>query len=468
MPDNIIENSDSRSLARSVRSVRISRNLLYFITFIVFTVLIAAVFPFIELKLQILLILLPIVILVVLGILLNPYLGICLFFLYDYSRIDYFFPVISSLRLAIILEVVTLLSWVIHLISTRKQLVWDKFNWSYIGFLAVIASTIFTAWNNRLAYDTFQSMAIYFMIFFISINVIDSLKRLNKLIWLLFIIHVFFAIKGIIGGGKAGGAFLGDENDFALAMNMMIPFAFFMFLDARTRIKRFLLLLILVILTLAVISSLSRGGWVGLMATILFCVIISRKIFVSLFIMLLLTGVIISFAPQKYWAEVETITDTHEATAASRINYWKAALRMFRDYPITGVGASNGGVRMPEYYRGPAESVTQWGRAFHGTLPQIIAELGSLGLIFYILMIYSAIKYLNRLSHRKKDDPDDNTAVFASSIMVSIISYLTSATFLSTAYYPLLWTLYALTIALVTITETNTKTLEITSINATA
>ena len=39
-------------------------------------------------------------------------------------------------------------------------------------------------------------------------------------------------------GRIAYGAFLGDENDFALAMNLMIPFAFFMFMGARNKLKK--------------------------------------------------------------------------------------------------------------------------------------------------------------------------------------------------------------------------------------
>ena len=173
--------------------------------------------------------------------------------------------------------------------------------------------------------------------------------------------------------------------------------------------------------------------------------------------MLVLTGAIISFAPQKYWSEVETITDTHEETAASRINYWKAALRMFRDYPITGVGASNGGIHMPMYLPGVKNSITEWGRAFHGTLPQVLAELGSLGFIFYILMLITAIKYLNRLTKRKSDTPNDNVWVLSNSIMIGIISYITTATFLSTAYYPQLWTLYTLTMALMAVTNIHSQ-----------
>jgi len=453
MIDETTKSGLSESLRPSLQNLRMDRKRLLFIVFVTLTVMLAVAFPFIDFKLQIVLILLPITLVVVISILLNPFMGVCLFFLFDYARIDYFFPFIRPLRLAIILEIVTLLSWIFCLIKTRKRLVWHKFNWIYIAFLGVIASTVITAWNNRLAYNIFIDMAIYFMIYLIATNVAVSLKRLNGLIWLLFIIHFFFAVKGIIGGGKAGGAFLGDENDFALAMNMMIPFAFFLFLGAKNKIKKFGILLILITLTLAVISSMSRGGWVGLMVTIIFCVIRSKKVFVSLFMTAVLAVAIVSFAPQKYWAEVQTITDTREATAASRINYWKAAVRMFRDYPITGVGANNGGIRMPAYLTGE-NVVTQWGRAFHGTLPQVLAELGSLGLICYLLMIFYAIKYLNIVSRRKSKDPDDNAAFLANAIMVSIISYLATATFLSTPYYPHLWTLYTLTMILVIVTKT--------------
>ncbi len=446
----------SESLRPSPQDLKINRKQLLFVAFTVVAIVLAVAIPFLDFKLQILLILGPIALLVVISVLLNPYIGIYLFFLAEYIRPDYYIPALRSLRIFILIEVVTLLSWIFHMIKTRKRLIWPKFNWIYLAFLGVIATTVLTAWNNRMAYDTFQSMSINFMIYLIAINVVDSLKRMNSLIWALFIVHFSFAIKGIISGGMAGAALMGDENDFALAMNMMIPFAFFMFLGVKNIFKKFGILVIMVTLALAVISSMSRGGWVGLTVTIIFCVIKSKKVFVSLLITAVLTVAIISFAPSKYWDEVKTISDTREATAASRISYWKAAVQMFLDYPITGVGASNGGIRMPDYYKGAGDRATTWGRAFHGTLPQILAELGSLGIICYLLMLFYAFKYLHKLSLRKSDDPDDNTAVLANAIMVSIISYLTTATFLSTAYAPQIWTLYTFTMILVTVTEANT------------
>ena len=241
----------SKFVRPSPQDLRINSRQLLFIAFVIAILLLAAIFPFINFKLQMLLILAPITLLVVVAILRNPYIGVCLFFLIEYTRPDYFIPAIRPLRIFILVELVTLISWIIHMIRTRKRLIWPEFNWIFVAFLGIIASTVITAMNNRLAYDIFQSMLVYFMMYVIAINVVDSPKRLNRLIWALFIVHFYFAVKGIIGGGMAGGAFMGDENDFALAMNMMIPFAFFMFLGAKNKINKFGILLILITLTLA-------------------------------------------------------------------------------------------------------------------------------------------------------------------------------------------------------------------------
>jgi O-antigen ligase len=120
---------------------------------------------------------------------------------------------------------------------------------------------------------------------------------------------------------------------------------------------------------------------------------------------------------------------------------------MYIDNPIVGVGAGNGGVRMPEYVSGYDNPWTQWGRTFHGTIPQVMAELGTLGLVFYLLMIYRAFKYLRKVQKKYVGGSDFSLAI-ANAIMGSIVGYIVTATFLSTTYYPQLWTFYTLTLIL--------------------
>jgi len=132
----------------------------------------------------------------------------------------------------------------------------------------------------------------------------------------------------------------------------------------------------MLMLVLGVVSSLCRGGWVGLVAVLGYCMIKSRRIMMSLGVIAIIAVAVINFAPAKYWDEVKSISKTNEGTAESRLNYWMAGGRMFLDYPVTGVGAMNGGIRMPEYVTNMGPAHQQWGRTFHGILPQLIAELG--------------------------------------------------------------------------------------------
>jgi probable O-glycosylation ligase (exosortase A-associated) len=426
---------------------------LLFAAFALLCVIVGLRLPFLDYKIQVAIILVPLAALIGFYIIRYPFFGVCLFYLYDYSRPEAFFPGMRPLRMGMILELVTLTSWILHLIKTRKRIQWPTFNWMFLAYVGIIASTVITAINNRKAYDVFQSTAVYFILYLIAINVVDSLKRLNKLIWILFSIHVLFAFKGIKGHGIAGGAIMGDENDFALAMNMMIPFAFFMFFNFRQNIKKFGALAVMLVLTVAVVVSLSRGGWVGLMVALTYCIIKSRKIAISLAITAVLVVGIIVFAPPHYWSEVESITNPHEATAADRLHLWRAAFGMFVDYPINGVGANNVGVHMQDYIVTDVDSATQWGRAVHSTYFQILAELGSLGLICYLLMLYTSFKNLRWVQKHHVDDPSDNSVVLANAIMGSILSYLACATFLSTAYYPQITTLFTITMILTLVTR---------------
>ena len=431
---------------------------LYILIIMVFSVLLSGL-PF---KFQLTLIMLIPAFLIVVLILKDPLYGVFLFFIYDYFRPYDFIPALRPLRLSMVVELLTLVSWLLYLKQTGKGLKWHKFGYLYLGFLAVVGVTIVTAHNNRWAFNTFQALGTYFIIFLITINRLDSIKKLNSLIWILLLIFGYYSVKGIFNfavvgyvsagertSGVVGGSFLSDENDFALALDFMIPFAYFIFMESSRGIKKLICLGILLLMILGVIASASRGGLVGLAALIVYCILMSKHKLVGFGITGFLIIAAITFAPPGFFNTVSSITDTHEATAQTRIWYWEAGVRMFLDYPIVGVGAGNGPGRMPEYVRGFKDAKTQWGRTFHGTLPQVIAETGGLGLLFYMGMFFSAVSQLWKLL--KKDFGEDTglTKPLIKATLGSLIAYIVAATFLSTAYYPELWTLYIFTLILI-------------------
>ena len=72
-----------------------------------------------------------------------------------------------------VIEVATLISWLLHLLSKRCPIKWHNLNWGYLGFIAVIATTVLTATNNRYAYDVFMALIVWFVMFMIGTNVIN-------------------------------------------------------------------------------------------------------------------------------------------------------------------------------------------------------------------------------------------------------------------------------------------------------
>jgi probable O-glycosylation ligase (exosortase A-associated) len=444
---------------------------IFLLLVLAFSAVAAAAFLFVPDKFQLPMILAIPAMVVGIYIIINPYAGIYLFFLYDTLRPYDFIYALRPLRLALVIEGVTLISWFVYLIRSKTRINWPAFNWPFLGFLALIILSVFTAENRGLAMNVFNVMIVSFIIFVISTNTVDSRSRLNKLIWLLLIIHFYFALKGIHNyffgaalpngqrtSGIVGSSFLGDENDFALVINIFIPMAFFMFMGLKNRVSKLISGIFLVTFVFAIISSFSRGGWVGLMAAVAYCIMNSKRKLMSISIALMLFLLLLAVAPSSYWSEIETISDTSENTADARIRYWHAAVKIFADHPILGVGAGNGGIYLPYYISGAINPDREWGRAFHGTLPQVLAESGIVGFSFYILMAFYAIKSLWFIRKRKSTGRNSmSREVIANGLLGGIITYFVTATFISTVYYPQLWTLYTLTFVLVFIDKSESK-----------
>jgi hypothetical protein len=85
------------------------------------------------------------------SIVLNPFIGVCAYFMYDYTRPDYFIPALQSLKPAILIEALTLASWVFYYVKKNRRLNFHYFHIVYLIFLYVLAITTITAHNNRFS-----------------------------------------------------------------------------------------------------------------------------------------------------------------------------------------------------------------------------------------------------------------------------------------------------------------------------
>lgn len=398
-----------------------------------------------------------------------PFYLLVIFLFFEYGRPQSFYPIIGALHPGVILHLLLFLCLLLEVKLFNLKNIPTKY---FLGLILLMSLHVPIAVNNYWAYRIWRAMVLYFIVYLSVINFVDSFPKIEKYIDMWIIINIFCAIVGIKNGGKVpNSGFMGDENDFALVMNMAIPFAYFMFLETNSIKKKSLYLVAVGIFITANIASLSRGGFVGLIPVILYCWYKTpRKILSTIIVALMVTTILLAASP-KYWDEVRSIKEQNiqTGTGEGRWYAWKITWRIFLDHPIIGVGQGNGPIFMGRYqssedllHRPPI-----WGRAIHSLYFTLISELGLVGTLLFIAMLYYSHRDLKQILKLEKEllqkKTEENLVDFEGDLFINqlrklrfiifgmngaLIGFSISAIFLSVFYYPHFWLLIAIIVAI--------------------
>lgn len=370
----------------------------------------------------------------------------------EYGRPQASIPVLELLHLPAVITILLAFA----LIGSGKLRLDNAQTKLFMALLVLMAAHVPFDVNNYWAFETTREMAITFVAYLAILTFIDSFEKFQAMITAWIAIHVYLAITGIIKGGVGIGGFLGDENDFALALNMIIPFGIFLAMEAKEKSKRILFFVITGIFVVCNVLTLSRGGFVGLVAVGLYCWIKSpRKIQSGLLVVLLILTMTL-FASQRYWERIQSIQkESQEGSTGSgqeRIYSWTAAWEMFLDYPVFGVGPGNFNWNFETYepQKGFGGKL-HGGRAAHSLYFTLLSELGIAGVIIYFLMLkanWKDRKELIRLGINNKEPIFKKAHYLTLALSGSLVGFLVSGTFISVLYYPSFWILIAFSLAL--------------------
>jgi O-Antigen ligase len=343
----------------------------------------------------------------------------------------------------------------------------------WLPLFAVMAIHVPIAVNNYWALITFKNMFLLYCAYLGIITFIDSLQKMTIVIKMWLGIHVFLALMGIAKGGKGIGGWMGDENDFCLVMNMVVPFGYFLLFSASGVGQKMKYLGFLGTFILAAMASLSRGGFFGLASVGAYCWYRSPKKLNALIVVVVAVLFMLMLAPEKYWDEISSSTSDQTmsvGTGAARFYTWGIGMQMFYSNPIIGVGQSNFPWAFMSYEAGQTFNERSFaGRAAHSAWVTLISELGLAGIVIIggmLVQCYKDLSFVRRKfappGSRQKHGQivqagEDSRVYLARAMEGSLIGFIVTGVFISILWYPALWIMTALVVALRNISETQSE-----------
>ena len=379
--------------------------------------------------------------------------------LFEFGRPQDLFPPLKVVPIPTLIDV----SLAFAVFMSGKANFSNKQTKLFMALLVVMALWVPFANNNFHALMTFKDMTLCFFFYLGIVAFVNTTQRMHKLILMWLAVHTVLAINGLLHGGHGVGGWMGDENDFGMEMNVAIPVAFFMYQGAAGRSKP-LYIGLLGLFVMALVSTGSRGGFLGLVAVGAYCWFYSPQKIMSLIIGICLSGLILIAAPQEYWDRIATITDDstmETGTAGQRMFTWGIGWEMFLANPILGIGQANFPWTLGEYLGGRTwQTKSLAGRKAHSLYFTLLPELGLVGVVIFGSMVYfnyrdTRVRQLRlRLrgdvvkSNREKDDQLYRAALYGNAILGGMIGYLVTSTFISTLWYPTFWIMMGLAVAL--------------------
>jgi probable O-glycosylation ligase (exosortase A-associated) len=301
----------------------------------------------------------------------------------------------------------------------------------------------------------FQRELGYLFLFIMIARICTTRQRVRGVFLILIVSHLFLlamnpivVMEPTVRHYIIGATFLGDGNDFSLSLCILLGFSVEMSLAQTSKLKKILYWILLGLLLLAIIASQSRGATLGMAAVFGYMWWRSPRKATGVIILMLAAFAILLYAPDVYFQRLSTLSaPQQESSADGRLHAWRAGTNMALDR-VLGVGAGNFPNNFPKYRA--ADAPTRWMTA-HSMYFLVLGELGFLGLFMVLKLVFGNFRSNVRL--RKRLAQQDAKKFFQDIrsldlFNAGILGFAVAGAFLSVTYYPHIFVLGGLAIAL--------------------
>ncbi|NNE43487.1 MAG: O-antigen ligase family protein, partial [Gemmatimonadetes bacterium] len=189
-----------------------------------------------------------------------------------------------------------------------------------------------------------------------------------------------------------GEGVLYNHGPFAAFLGFAMGPAFVYLISEKFTVRQVPVLIAASLMTIATVVSLTRAAWVATAVLLLVFAAVRARLFLKKMLGPLVIAVVILIpvflnspaakrGMQNYW---EVSTSLEYASNVERLNRWLAALRMFADRPVTGVGPGTYEIAYEEYR---SVDFTRERRGTHSEILRVASEMGVPGVFFFSMMV---------------------------------------------------------------------------------
>ena len=332
-----------------------------------------------------------------------------------------------------------------------KEMTWNSVTVVWlVFFLWTVLSTLVAIFPEEAAFEWSRWWKIN-LVSLIMLLVMGSRERLHLLVWVIACSLGFYGVKGgifaITTGGQymvigPPGSFIDDNTSLGLALIMTVPLMRYLQLTAEKFWIKWGMVGAMGLTALAIVSTQSRGAFLGVAGMAAFMLIKTRNWFRFGLALLILIPVLFTFMPDSWFNRMETIqTYEEDGSALGRINAWWFAFNLAKDRPLTGGGF---GAFTPKLFNKYAPDPEDFHDA-HSIYFEVLGEQGFFGLALFLLLgilTYRLASKIIRKTRRRTDLAWANQ--LAAMIQVALVGYAICGAFLGHAYFDFLYALVAI------------------------
>ena len=383
----------------------------------------------------------------------RPVIMIALYFSFSIINPQSFLPLFSSVPLIKIISLMALLS----IIMNTGQV---KFRFPFLLFLFML----FLVWsfisythagNMEVAGKRFWEFNKIFLISYLCVSVLIDRASFDFLSDAVLYSFYFLILKTLTETQTKGhwyavhgpGGWIGDSNDWGLAIAMFLPFAYIQIIKTNQLKIQLFHIFAAISTMLALTFTSSRGAFLSAMAGCLVLLVTEKKKIRAALAGVVMGIFVLMYMPESYVGQIRSIfvgaeqfdsawegdNESGEYSGAERAWNWNLASQMMNDYPWTGVGWGNYVLKKYQYDINADPTVA------HSTWFQVGAEAGKSGLICYCLLLIGTFGSLFRTWLFARRSKDEWVLRHVRMIGAGLAAFCVGATFISREYSDLLF-----------------------------